>query len=74
MPFLPEDSLLFVAGALVAEGALNLAALIACLAVAAIAGDTLNYAIGSFLRTWVEQGGSLNWRIPPNKRCMFDSL
>ena len=64
MPFLPGDSLLFVAGALAAGGVLNLAALIGCLAVAAIAGDTVNYAIGSYFRKWAEQGGRLRWIKP----------
>lgn len=48
MPFLPGDSLLFVSGALAAGGSLNLAVLVATLAIAAIAGDTVNYAIGSW--------------------------
>ena len=45
-PFLPGDSLLFVAGALVAAGLLNFAWLFAIFALAAILGDTMNYWIG----------------------------
>jgi membrane-associated protein len=48
-PFLPGDSLLFVAGMVVAQGSLNLWLLIALLIVAAILGDTLNYHIGKFI-------------------------
>jgi len=49
-PFLPGDSLLFAAGALAAStGALNPLLLFIILAVAAIAGDTVNYFIGHFL-------------------------
>ena len=49
-PFLPGDSLLFAAGALAAAtGALNPVLLFLILAVAAIAGDTVNYFIGHFL-------------------------
>lgn len=45
-PFLPGDSLLFMAGALAAGGELSPALLIALLFVAAALGDSLNYAIG----------------------------
>ena len=48
-PFLPGDSLLFVAGTLAAAGELNVHALAALLIVAAILGDSLNYSIGRFL-------------------------
>lgn len=45
-PFLPGDSLLFVAGALAARGGLDIAVLVGVLFVAAVAGDNLNYWIG----------------------------
>ncbi|MBI4740442.1 MAG: DedA family protein [Betaproteobacteria bacterium] len=48
-PFLPGDSLLFVAGALAALGGMDIAILIAVLATAAVLGNTLNYQIGRFL-------------------------
>lgn len=50
-PFLPGDSLLFAVGALcaLAGSPLNLPLMIAVLLVAAIAGDAVNYAIGSYL-------------------------
>jgi membrane-associated protein len=47
-PFLPGDSLLFVAGAFAASGSFDLKTLFALLIVAAIIGDTLNYQIGHF--------------------------
>lgn len=49
MPFLPGDSLVFVAGALAASGSLNILALLALLVLAAVLGDSLNYSIGKFI-------------------------
>ena len=48
-PFLPGDSLLFVAGTIAATGGMELWVLIACLMTAAILGDTCNYFIGRFI-------------------------
>jgi membrane-associated protein len=45
-PFLPGDSLLFAAGALAATGAMDLALVSGIIAVAAILGNAVNYAIG----------------------------
>ena len=54
-PFLPGDSLIFAAGALVALPAsgLNFAFMWVLLALAAIAGDTANYLIGKFAGNWL---------------------
>jgi membrane-associated protein len=48
-PFLPGDSLLFVAGAVAATGAMNVHVLVALLVAAAILGNSVNYAIGRWL-------------------------
>jgi membrane-associated protein len=48
-PILPGDSLLFATGAFAAVGAFDVAWLIALLSIAAIAGDTVNYFIGSYV-------------------------
>jgi membrane-associated protein len=50
-PFLPGDSLLFVAGAVVAsvDAGLNIHVMVASLIAAAILGDNVNYAIGRWI-------------------------
>lgn len=48
-PFLPGDSLLFVAGTLAGVGALNVHLLVVLLIVAAVSGDSLNFGIGRWL-------------------------
>ena len=48
-PFLPGDSLLFVAGALAALGGMNIGVLLVVLTLAAVLGNTVNYQIGRFL-------------------------
>ncbi|MBI2616937.1 DedA family protein [Candidatus Gottesmanbacteria bacterium] len=47
-PFLPGDSLLFVAGTLSGAGILHIQTLLIFLILAAILGDTVNYWIGHF--------------------------
>ena len=49
MPFLPGDSLLFMAGALAATGQLQLAQVMLTLSAAAVLGDSTNYVIGRLL-------------------------
>jgi membrane-associated protein len=46
MPFLPGDSLLFVAGAIAGVGGLDIGLLLVLLTVAAVLGDAVNYSIG----------------------------
>ena len=48
-PFLPGDSLVFAIGALAAQSSLNMTVLWILLMAAAILGDTVNYAVGSYL-------------------------
>ena len=48
-PFLPGDSLLFVAGTVVAMSELNVHALVAALIVAAVTGDSVNHTVGRFI-------------------------
>jgi membrane-associated protein len=48
-PFLPGDSLLFVAGACAASGLLDLQWLFVAFILGAVVGDTVNYWIGNFV-------------------------
>jgi membrane-associated protein len=49
LPVLPGDSILFIAGTVVAAAGLNVHLLVFILAAAAIMGDSVNYAIGHFI-------------------------
>jgi membrane-associated protein len=48
-PFLPGDSLLFVAGALAAAGGMDVHLLALLLVLAAVLGNTVNYSIGYYI-------------------------
>jgi membrane-associated protein len=54
-PFLPGDSLLFVAGAAAASGVMNLEILIVAVILGAVTGDTVNYWMGNYLGLHVFQ-------------------
>ena len=55
-PFLPGDSLLFVAGAIAAAGGMNVHLMVGLLIVAAILGDAVNYHIGRWAGPKVFRG------------------
>lgn len=61
MPFLPGDSLLFAAGALSARGHLNVYLLGILLIVAAVIGDSVNYAVGRYFKDFLARGGRLRY-------------
>jgi len=48
-PFLPGDSILFIAGTVVAAAGLEVHILVTLLVLAAVFGDSLNYAIGHYI-------------------------
>jgi membrane-associated protein len=60
-PFLPGDSLLFVAGALAALGGLDVHLLVVTLVAAAILGNTTNYVIGRWLGRHFFDAGRSRW-------------
>ena len=63
-PFLPGDSLLFVAGTLAAAGGMDIYAVIGTLLAAALCGDNVNYWIGRWAgpRVFSKQGS--RWLNP----------
>ena len=48
-PFLPGDSILFIAGTIVATAGLSVHLLVVLLIVAAVLGDSVNYAVGHYI-------------------------
>jgi len=55
-PILPGDSLLFAVGVFTAMGSLNLPIILVSLTIAAILGDTVNYAIGNYIAPKLVEG------------------
>ena len=62
-PFLPGDSLLFVAGAVAATGGMNVHLLVVLLILAAVLGNSVNYGIGRWAGGWFQAGGA-RWLNP----------
>ncbi|TAG55535.1 MAG: DedA family protein [Cytophagales bacterium] len=67
MPFLPGDSLLFVAGYFASRGDLNITYLCVLLFIAAFLGDLVNYTIGKFTGDKI-----MNMNLPFVKKEYFD--
>ena len=63
-PFLPGDSLLFVAGAVAAAGDMNIAAVMATLIAAALCGDNVNYWVGRWIGPRVFHFEKSRWFNP----------
>lgn len=63
MAFLPGDSLLFVAGAVAATGAMNIWLLMIVILAGAVIGNTVNYYIGNWLGHKVYDG-TISWIDP----------
>src|SRR5690349_4606246 len=75
-PFLPGDSLLFAAGALIAGGntGLNIYLLAVILIVAAFVGNTINYLIGNYLgpKVFKENNRILKLQYYLDTKAFFD--
>jgi membrane-associated protein len=60
-PFLPGDSILFIAGTVAASAGLDIHVLVVVLAAAAILGDTVNYSIGHYIGPRVYDKPDSRW-------------
>jgi membrane-associated protein len=60
-PFLPGDSVLFLAGTVIAAAGLDVHVLVVVLAIAAIAGDSVNYSIGRYIGPKVFERPDTRW-------------
>src|SRR5262249_24375508 len=63
-PFLPGDSLLFVAGAIAAAGGMDVGAVMPTLVAAALTGDNVNYTIGRWVGPRVFHYEESRWFSP----------
>jgi len=63
-PFLPGDSLLFVAGAVAATGGIDARVVAATLVAAALCGDNVNYWIGRWIGPRVFRSPDARWFNP----------
>ncbi|HKI64758.1 MAG TPA: DedA family protein [Burkholderiales bacterium] len=63
-PFLPGDSLLFVAGAVAATGGIDARVVAATLVAAALCGDNVNYWIGRWIGPHVFRSPDARWFNP----------
>jgi membrane-associated protein len=63
-PFLPGDSLLFVAGAIAATGEMNAHLIFLLLSIAAVLGNTVNYLIGRWLGKSFFKDRGARWLNP----------
>jgi membrane-associated protein len=71
-PFLPGDSLLFVTGAIAAAGGMDIAAVMAVLVAAALAGDNVNYSIGRWVGPRVFHYEKSRWFNPAHLKRAHD--
>src|SRR5688500_19078484 len=63
-PFLPGDSLLFVAGTIAAVGGMDIGLVMAVLILAALTGDNVNYWAGRWLGPRVFSREASRWLNP----------
>ncbi len=71
-PFLPGDSLLFVAGTVAAAGGMDIHLLVLLLIIAAILGDAVNYWVGHYIGPRIFSHSESRWLNPKHLQRAHD--
>jgi membrane-associated protein len=71
-PFLPGDSLLFVAGTVAAAGGMDIHLLVALLIIAAVLGDAVNYGVGHYIGPRIFSHSESRWLNPKHLQRAHD--
>lgn len=71
-PFLPGDSLLFVAGTVAAAGGMDIHLLVLLLIIAAVLGDAVNYSVGHYIGPRIFSHGDSRWLNPKHLQRAHD--
>lgn len=71
-PFLPGDSLLFVAGTVAAAGGMDIHLLVLLLIIAAVLGDAVNYAVGHYIGPRIFSHNESRWLNPAHLQRAHD--
>lgn len=71
-PFLPGDSLLFVAGTVAAAGGMDIHLLVLLLIIAAVLGDAVNYGVGHYIGPRIFSHNESRWLNPAHLQRAHD--
>ena len=71
-PFLPGDSLLFVAGTVAAAGGMDIHLLVLLLTIAAVLGDAVNYGVGHYVGPRIFSHSESRWLNPKHLQRAHD--
>jgi len=71
-PFLPGDSLLFVAGTVAAAGGMDIHLLVVLLIIAAVLGDAVNYSVGHYIGPRIFSHNESRWLNPKHLQRAHD--
>lgn len=71
-PFLPGDSLLFVAGTVAAAGGMDIHLMVLLLIIAAVLGDAVNYGVGHYVGPRIFSHSESRWLNPKHLQRAHD--